>query len=556
MNAPLAIRPAWTIVQRIWIDRWWGFCALAAVASVSYLGLRISGAVFAREPVAHVVIIMTMGLSLLFVFLLCNFTEADRKERRSGFPARLFVLPVPTRTLVAAPILFGVAMAAIIHTAWTAVAVRVVGREAPLVLPILYVTTAMICYHAIVWSLARHAMVRLIALSFGGAGFEIGWILIYDHSWLGPFMGGVSVPLVIGAVLAVMGGIGFVVAFLAVESQRHGGRSVSDVRLRVADFIIDALPRTQRRLDSPARAQFWIEWRRHGMLLPLCTAAVLILAMLPAPFIAPISAPVTAVLFKCMLLAPIVLAFALGQGFGKADLWSKQAEMSLFLATRPLANSEWIGAKMKTAAVASLASWAVVIVLVPLWLRQWCDDRLVMNLWHTAERLYSPAVLRALPGLTFGILLVVTWRFLVAGLFVGLAGRGWLLTLATCNVFFAVCAGPGLIVIWMESPHILRPFLKWPVWAPSVLTVLFVAKIIAASLVAHYARRRGWIQGRAILRYVALWCAMTAFLLLAGWWLLPVSGWNRWLSVMLILFAVPLARVAYAPVALARNRHR
>lgn len=556
MNARFAMRPAWTIVQRLWLDRGWGFTAILGVAVACWLGLAISGVNYPRQPAAHVAIIMSVGLSIAPVFLLCNFTEADRRERRVGFPARLFVLPVPTRTLVSAPILFSVVLIAIIYAVWTASVARVFGRDVPLALPLLYVVTGMICYHAIVWSLARYPLFRLLALSLGGGTFFVGVLPLYDHAWLVPLLGGVSVSRLLTVLLCGISAVALAIAYFAVEAQRHGGRVGSDFRARLTEILLDALPRDRRRFASPQAAHFWLEWRRHGLLLPLCVGGVLLLAILPAPFVAPISAPVAGVLFEIMLVAPLLLAFALGQGLGKADLWSKQPGMSLFLATKPLRNTEWISVKMKTAAVAAALAWLLVIVLVPLWLWQWCDRAVLVKWWRTAEHMYGPGTLYLLPVVTLAVLLIATWRFLVASLFIGLAGRAWLLTAATCSVFVVVCGVPGLIVLWIEEPHLVRPFLKWPEWTPWVLTGLCAGKIVAAILITHFARRRGWVGTGSIVRYLVVWLATTGFLLLAAGWLLPVHGWQRWLSVMLILLFMPLARVAYAPVALAHNRHR
>lgn len=556
MNARFAVRPAWTIARGIWSNGRWGFCALLAVGVIWGLAARITIAVFQNHVVLQVATVMAATMALLVTFLLCNFTETDRRERHSGYPARLFVLPVHTRTLIGAPVLFGVVIAWAIFLVWAKLALFPVLRELSLGLSLTYVATAVICYHAMLWSLAGYRVLRLIALSTGGGIFCVGWLLIGDHSWLTPFLGGLQARPFIGGLLAILSLSALVVAYVAVETQRHGGLAVSRLWGRLAERVVDAMPRNQRSFDSPARAQFWLEWRRHGVLLPLCTAAILLLVMLWSAFFGPISASITMVMFESLLATPIMLGFALGQGLGKGDLWSREAGLPLFFATRPLQHPEWIGAKMKAAALATVLSWAIMAVLVPLWLSQWCDTRLLMNFWAKFERMHAPAVFYALPALMIGVFIILTWRSLIASLFIGLAGRTWLLTIATLSVYFVVCGIAGLIALKVERPDLISRWVAWPAWTPWLLTVLFIAKLTAAALVANHARRRGWLDGRAIRRYLALWFIATVFLLLAAHLLLPLSGWKRWLSVMLILFVMPLLRMAYAPVALAQNRHR
>ena len=559
MNAPLAARPAWTIAHRIWRDGRWGFCALVAMAVLWAVAVHITVAVFQNHVVLQIATMVATTFALLLTFLLCHFTETDRQERRSGYPARLFVLPIHTRTLIGAPVVFGVVMAWIIYLAWAKLALFPIVRELPLGLSLTYLATGMICYHALLWSLAGYRVLRLIALSSGGGIFTVGWLVISDHRWLAPFLGGIAPRLFLGGLLTLLSLSALAVAYLAVETQRHGGLGVSRFWARLSELVVDALPRNQRCFASPARAQFWLEWRRHGVLLPLCTAGVVLLVMAVSPFIAPISASVTLLMFESLLITPIVLGFALGQGLGKADLWSSEAGLPLFLATRPLPHTKWIGAKMKAAALATVISWSLMAVLVPLWLWQWCDARLLLNLRDSFQRAYSPAVFYALPVLILGVLMILTWRSLIASLFIGLSGRTWLLTAATCSVVFVVTAIPGAIVILIEHPKLIRRLLAWPSWTPWtpwLLTALVIAKLTAATLLATHARRRGWLDGRAIARYLAVWFSATAFLLLAAQWLLPLIGWKRWLSIVLILFLVPLLRVAYAPIALAQNRHR
>ena len=72
------------------------------------------------------------------------------------------------------------------------------------------------------------------------------------------------------------------------------------------------------------------------MLLPLATVGVLWVIMAPAPFHAPISSGMTGLALGWIIATPLLIAFVLGKGLGKADLWSRNAGMPGFLATRPI----------------------------------------------------------------------------------------------------------------------------------------------------------------------------------------------------------------------------
>src|SRR5438876_7890581 len=57
-------------------------------------------------------------VSFLFVFGMFNHTEFDPRKEWTGFPYRLFVLPVPTWLLVLCPILLGVVTVELVYFAW------------------------------------------------------------------------------------------------------------------------------------------------------------------------------------------------------------------------------------------------------------------------------------------------------------------------------------------------------------------------------------------------------------------------------------------------------
>jgi hypothetical protein len=550
VNGRGASWPGLTLARGIWLANRCGFLGVIAAVLVLALGYRLAGAAAWERGTQDASSYLPMGFSIFLIFVFCNFTESDRRARFTGFPSRLFAYPVPTRTLVAAPILFGVAAVTAVYVAWAKLVFTALGRELPLGWPILYLATGMICFQAVIWSLARFRLTRLLALGFGGAALAVGWLGFSKEEGANlPAHSKLCLALATTAVAA------FGLAWFAVESQRRGARGEWQGWRKLVEWLTDALPRHHRRFASRNAAQFWFEWKRHGKLVPLMTAGVLLLIMAPAPFFAPLRAGTTMFALVWILVLPLLLAFALGKGFGKADLWSKEPGLPLFLAAKPLSNTEWIGAKMKAAALAAITSWLITLVLTAIWLWLWCDCSFLAGWRRTAETFYPGSVLYALPALCFGIMVVLTWRLFVGSLYIGFSGKAWLLGTAACGVVLVFLASPAIGAGLTTYPGAVFRFLQSP-WLPWALAGLFAGKVVAVLALAHLAHRRGWVTGRALARYVAVWLMASGFLLLAVWLLTPVHGWMRWLLSLLALLVVPLLRPVFAPMALARNRWR
>ncbi len=435
----------------------------------------------------------------------------------------------------------------------------------------------MICFQAIVWSLAAFKIARLIVLGIGGTLLALGWIVLrrgVERFFLIDIVPeNFPVRAIAFTLLGFMGLTAFIVATIAVENQRRGGirrwktipgidRSASPVikavERRTLIERLDFLSRGRKQFKSAAAAQFWYEWRRHASLVPLATGCVLVLIMAPAPFLAPIGAERAGILLSWIFALPLLLALVLGKGFGKADLWSKEPGIPLFLATKPLSIEHWIGAKMKAAALASAVAWLIVLVATSVWLRLWCDYQPLLDEIRKATTAF-PAfnVGSALALLSLCVLL--TWRFLIGSLYLGLSGRAWMINVAACGVFLGTFAVPlGIAAIVEDHSYLL---LYPPGWVAWLISGLFAAKLAGAGWLAGSARSRRLITTRAILFYLGAWIAAAAALVGIGFKLIPfeitrAAGWSRWTIALLLLLFVPLLRVAAAPAALARNRRR
>jgi hypothetical protein len=578
MNRPSAIRCGVTIMSAIWHRHQRSLVGIFTVAMLFGAVFRVL-VVSPENEIVRTIRNLGMGLSIFLTFVICGFTEADRKVRSWGFPARLFTLPVSTWALVGAPMLFGILTIGLVYLAWAGFALS--DQELPLTWPLLYLGVGMICYQCVLWSMARFRITRIIVLGYAGALFAMGWMAFRvgggaasSSDWdLSD-----ATRRVLLWMLVAMGVVAYGVARIAVDVQRRGGlgrwrfgrwtkapaevdlaragndalregRMERDARGEVGSF-------QPRRFGSGYDAQFWLEWRRHGKLLPLATAGVLFMIMIPAPFSSPISSGMT-VLALCWIVAtPLLIAFVLGRGMGKPDLWSGDSGCSLFLATRPLSNTQWIGAKMKMGAAAALAAWGTVVVATSGWLWLWCDREQLWRGWAMLEQSCAPLQLYGASAAVFLILGLLTFRFLVGSLYIGLSGKSWLMNLAACGVFSAMFGGMfGAIAVSQGSIDF-----RWLVERPRALAVglgtLFAIKLAVALMLAWQGCEKGWLTLGAVRRYAVFWMVATGALV-GGVWSFPLvdESW-KWVLVALVVFIVPVLRVALAPMMLAGSFRR
>jgi len=270
----------------------------------------------------------------------------------------------------------------------------------------------------------------------------------------------------------------------------------------------------------------------------------------------------------------MLLAVPIGKAFSRPDGWSGQLSLSPFLATRPLSTGEWLVIKMKVAAVSAITSWSLILAFLSVWLPLWANldalGTIRIGLWmvygHSAGPQYLLAVLLLVAG---GLL---TWKFLVNGLWVGLSGsRRWFV--GSAAVYSGIwLAGLICLTIYMNQPE---PAGVHPRADPNrALAALEWFLALAASaklwLAARWWRR---IQPARVRRYLLIWisgtCALAvgAALLWAdgtlGAFLMsildfpPLDQWRLGGVLFLgALLVIPFARLGLAPAALHRNRHR
>ncbi|HWV99120.1 MAG TPA: hypothetical protein VNZ64_05440 [Candidatus Acidoferrum sp.] len=562
----LAPSPAMALAWEICRAQRTGFFATFGAMLLCAAGRWTLFATGSHEVFLNICILL-MSLSLAAVFILFKFTESDRRERFNGFPRRLFTLPVRTMWLATLPMLYGAAAVVLVYVGWAGFILRPANPgHFALGFPSLYLAAGMVCFQAIVWSLAGFPITRLVVLGVWGSALTTSWIAfspIMGQAQLGVSLAQalhLSVPTAQAGILLALSLAAYGLACWSLERQRRGaGFKVAWPRLGFALAAFSAAPRTP--FSSPRGAQLWFEWRRNGMVLPLITGALLMLIVAPffalCPFLGRAGNDTVLATLCWTLVLPFALAFIIGPGFGKTNFWgqglAKDLGLPLFLAVRPLRSTDWLGVKLKTAALSAGLTWLLVGTIVSAWLLTCSDCGLFLPvLLALPPPLWAGAVVVPLL-LLLSLAMLVTWRLLMANLYLGVLGNRHLFNASFCFVFVALFA-PLLLAGWysQHSKEVtnLSALLPWVAWGLALLVLLKLG------LAIHFFRRakqRGLVSTETGLKYFVIWIWGTEFLLLLAL-LAPAAGTVTYTLALLAFLALPLARVSLAPLAFARSR--
>jgi hypothetical protein len=342
---------------------------------------------------------------------------------------------------------------------------------------------------------------------------------------------------------------GLVLAFVGLHKTRHGAWQgwIWDWRaiLRIdwasrGDHAVDHS--SLRKFRSTARAQLWFEWRQNASKLFFYVCGLSLIPFLGMAIVAAdvgtLSDGDTFGLTIYLLAVPLFIHFIRGMS---------ERGIAPFLAIRPITNGELVTARLQAIAISTILSWLVTIVLVSL-------VRLFGNMPAAIESMGIPPEVRArlrplLPIVVLG-LIVITWRFVAADLFLILSGKPWGVRTAVLK-FYAGLVFAGIIA-WLCRKQELALGLARVL--PLLLGLALCLKFALASRATIWALKRRLISRRAVTGYILIWIVVAAVLILP---LLASFGHPRWVvSVCLgALLLLPLARVALAPAALASARH-
>jgi hypothetical protein len=503
-------------------------------------------------------------LGVMMVFLLAVFAygaDVRVEAAHSGFPARMFTLPVPTGLLVGLPMLCGTATVALAWVVWARCVCWPCGIEAPLGWPALLLAALLAWLQALTWSPAGLPWARVL--------FAVPVLIALPWAALEAFQREAP-PGTIAAALVGCIAAAYPVAYAGVRRARRGDGRGLEWLPRVAGRVWDLLPHRRLRHASPARAQFWLEWRQSGLVAP---GVVVVSLTFLLPFFSPwraalaeraeegvfptLTAAVGAatpiwLALGLSLLVPLYGAFIAGGSMGYRSFEPRRLGLGPFLATRPLTSGELVLVKLRVAAWSTLASWALLLAVLSLWLTfTGCLDEAARG-WMRLVGEDDPWLAAALFGIALLVLVGLTWRTMVVNLFIPLTGRMWVSHVAALVVVVLLCVfgSVGLLVYqYPELQGALLSLVPWLAWLAVVVKLLLAGRALAE------VRRRRLLEEGTLAKLLAGWLLIAGGLIAVLAWLsagaVPLSD-----VILGVVLLMPLARLAIAPLALAWDRHR
>jgi hypothetical protein len=522
-----------------------GICGLYAVAGANL-----------RPEVLGLLGVIPLFLVTVYVFAIFSHgLNIDLTAKESGFPRRLFTLPVPTFSLVVWPMLFAALVLGVVWLALGFFVFRVSRVEIALA------SLALLSFNFVAWGQALcwfpfgATFVRL-GVGFLGMLFLMAGIT-FTTEYHVPDR--VMVPVLGGLWLAA-----FLFAAWGVALARHGvmpeWSAVSALyhKLFVHPWVRD------KPFSHPFDAQFWLENRRARWLQLFGVAAALLLFLPNSDhleaveegatqagifFAVPDVSPQTGSVLKflaLLLLIPALGGLVTGLDLGWVGLINREHRPFLFGLTRPLTCGEMIRAKLQVAGWNALRSCLVVFAIVGCWL--------VLTERHHALGELRQAWFAGVPDwkiILLGLvaaagLILLTWIHMTTCLWVGLTGRQWMLSVL-------VFAALSLLLVGVAVP-------EWPVWfyvnLNEIAWTWIAAKLVLGVVLGSCLLRQRLLETRALIRGVGAWVLVTGGGIALGLWLLPAERF-AWHGIVLTgLALIPFNRLAVAPLALAWHRHR
>jgi hypothetical protein len=543
--------PTIALTWEIWRhNRVWAVltAGLLLAGSVAVLMLPYESGTSERREAISMLYGTIGGLAMLFVFGMFHYTDLDPQTGSMGFPRRVFALPLSSLHLVAVPLLLGVA------SLWVVNAVLSAWHGDFSIRSAVGLGAFMVVYQTILWTCARIGSMRAIFI-----GIAAIWFLYMGFGGMGAnsdSQSGARNILTI-AIFVAVGVAAFLVSWLHVARQRCGGKRRRMRPNALMEAIADALPRRTRDFHSASSAQVWLEWRRSGVVLPTVVAGILLLLIAPFAWYLRSEADVTLRILVVVLAMPPMLALPVGKGLSKPDFWTKDLGLPPFLAVRPLSDRDFITIKMKVALLSSAVAWLLTFVFLAVWLSLIANLAALKRVLAALHSLFGGPSYAVALLFTFALFLL-TWRFLVGGLWVGLSGSRKLFGVSAAPyVLTPVFAFFALMIISRRGSLIDWAIANADNFLPMAAWVLIVVCLIKFFVAAPVTRQIGW-------QYFTVWFTTTLLLVVLALLLsdglgtaLPrISSQLQNVLVLVALLFMPLARLGLASSFFEKNRHR
>jgi hypothetical protein len=543
--------PAVALASDFWWRHRWGLAAVVGVV-LAFAAVRAAYPFERTTAMVHS-IWFVIGLCYAIGVFAYGF-EARLEAAESGFPVRLFLLPVRTSVLVGWPMLQGVVVAVALWMGWEHAVLRPSRVEVPAWWPAV-LAAVVACGQALLWCPFGLPWLRLlvgcIMLSFlirapavyaalaPSFGVSEGWARNPQHR-----------DAVLTAFGVLLVPVAFLVARVGVGMARRGD-SPDWLRIWQPPGRSAGARPERRPFASAAQAQAWYEWRLRGRGFVVTVAVVV--AALAALALSLEHSSNRADFGLVFLFIPPLIATFWGSQMGSPGESIRSSALTTFAATRPLDDSALAAAKLRAATRAAVVAWLMVLGMTAAWFAITDGFEKMKLAWEGSVQKYGSTRATGVLVLWAAALVLGTWRALVANLWVGLSGRTWMVP---AHMILVALVGLQLLAEWaFSNSGVARS--EWFYEAlPWILGGVVVLKFALAGWALRASHRRGQLKYDTAAKLVAGWVAgaVGLFALLA--WLVPSSVVPVERLAVGVVLLLPLARLAAAPAALAWNRHR
>jgi hypothetical protein len=503
--------------------------ALGAIAcpAIILLALESDGAIDAQSPSMVIMHIIFIHINIL------SFGMAILAAQRRM--SQLYAYPVRTSAMVAWRLLPAMAVVAMLTAASTALLNALFNLPWPVWGPALFVAVALATVEAAVWLTEKSVAWLLFVVTVIAAVFGLWFKSRYGSAFAEPtgYWQRIT-PAELFSMLA-MAVLAYWIAVAAVARNRRGEPPLS---LGIFDRLgryLEGAPSWSAWRNTPTRAHFWFEWRRHGWVLPAAAVVLLVFGLVTWLIISRDSSD----LFLGVVSGGAVLwliSFIGGILLGNVGRNDSDFAMGQFLAARPMTDAQMAGATLRTAALSVFLAWLI-----------WAAAGLIVGLFllaaGAANSIRFPLDFRwwNFPGMLLG-----SWIVVGVLASIGLAGSTRVFQLVTGVV--AMLIGVTLFSKLALSREMQLVFLR------PVTAIAAGAIVLGTGWIFAAARRRALIQAPVAWGAAGVWAVATALVVLQ-WPLNMPPGLFGYLLVAAV-FALAVAPLAAMPLALAVNRHR
>ena len=531
---------AWEFRQR---HRWGLIAVLAAILTLGAIKLAvIAGWVHLELHDVTFAFFVPIPLSAASFYLLAVFTfgiSGDLAARESMYPPRMLTLPVSTAALAGWPMLYGCVSLATMWFAMRIAGIFPSGFYIPTYWPALFAASLLAWTQALTWMPYPLRGMRIVA--------SIGILISIDVVVFTALETKARESTML-LLLAPLLPLAYVTALSAVRRARSGDVPDWGIPERSATRIA-SLPD----FPSPTRAQLWFEWRQFGRSLPLLVAIVLPVGLALLFLFHQTPVIVIEIVVLSLLLPPFLAIFVAATAGKTSANASESYGITPFMATRPVEDRALVLAKWQAALLSTLAAWMIVLVAVPvalLW--SGASEPILEVARNFDEALGRPRAI-ILGLLLLAMLVTSTWKQLVQGLYIAMSGRDWAVKGIAFATLALITVGFPFLGWILDSRY--RTVVAWNA-IPWLMAAFVALKLVLAVRVMQRGVERGLFTRRQLVLRAIVWdvCVFAVYGVLIS--ILPDILIRRYFLLLVAMLVVPFVRLAAAPLAVARNRHR